>query len=278
MSILLFSLLHLAHAAEDPPSIDANNFHPAISATDTLLVDDAKTGTDGVYSARAIGQYSLLPFSFETSDETQVFLRHVLQTDLAGAYTHRGVQYGVSIPVYLFAIGDYSSGEAGIGDTAFEIKSALQDRHTDHVGFAIKARVLLPTNSVTAPLGADSRTWEMSGLVDYQHNNLILMGNAGLRSVPLATWNEGPDSGQWSDQLFLQTAAAYRLYDTMGVSAELNATFNQGESNSAGHPVNAFLGFWKDTYRDDVTLRAGLGRGLTDAVGSPALQVVAGLT
>jgi hypothetical protein len=277
MSILLLSLLHLAHAAEDPPAIDANAFHPAISATDTLLVDDAKTGVDGVYSARAIGQYTLLPFAYENSDGSQVFLRHVLQTDFGAAYTHRGVQYGVNLPIYLFAVGDYSSGEAGTGDMAFEIKSALQDRYTDPVGFALKVRILLPTNSVTAPLGADSRTWEMSAMVDHERNNFIVMGNAGVRSVPLAVWNEGKDPAQWSDQLFLRAAAAYRIYDTMGVSLELDAIYNQGSDNTAGNPVNGFLGFWRDTHRDDITLRAGLGRGLTEAVGSSALQVVVGL-
>ncbi len=275
MLIWLVASAALAQDTADLPRLDTQLFRPSIDAQRTLWSDDTHVGPDGYGAARAIAQYANgLWLDREGYGDADRIVSDVLQVDLMGGYTFRGLRLGLDLPTYALATSQYTNNTAGLGDLAVDLKGGILDRDRSPVGLALAGRLVLPTATVQVPLGASATSWEVEAIVDREFGDLLLIGNVGTRGVPA---QEVGDLS-WGDAFFGRVGAGYAIGGAGGVSAELAS---QGQyrllDNAAGVPLELMAGGWRKLV-DDLVVRGGVSAGLTTAVGSPLFRAMLGVS
>jgi outer membrane protein OmpA-like peptidoglycan-associated protein len=270
MSIMLVLAAIAAAQDGDVPRLNAQVFRPSIDAERTVWLDDARALPDGTGQARAWLQYANGLFIDRDPTVPDRFVSDVLQMDLAGGYTWNFLRVGANMPVYLYEAGTEAPRSAGFGDVSVEAKAVAVEGPT---GLAVVGRLLLPTASVTAPLGADGAGGELVLVADHELGPVLLVANLGTRFVPEVTYADLT----WTDAVLARLGAGWAIDGAGGVSAELatQASYDL-VGNRAGVPIELMVGGWRDVM-DGFVARGALATGLTGAVGAPRFRALLGV-
>jgi outer membrane protein OmpA-like peptidoglycan-associated protein len=273
----LLALLSLATAQDvDVPELDAQLYHTSIDAQRTLWTDDAGKARNLTGTATLAFGYVDRPLVYVgPDDESTALVESALQANLLGGYTFGPIRVGADVPLYLMTASEVAAGGAGLGDVDFDVKGTILD-HDDHpVGVALSARTSLPTSSVDAPLGASGVGWAIQGIASRKTDDWLLAANIGTRGVPAATL----ENVDVDDRFFYRAGVGYAITDAAGVSGDLAGELSYGEplSNPAGAPIELLAGGW-GRLSETVSLKGGLGTGLSQGIGAPVFRAVMALT
>ena len=274
MSWLPLLLLGAAVAQQTPevPELNAQLFRPSLDSRATLWTDDATEARHLAWQGRGALHWVDDPFVLNSADGQELrVLGSALELDLMGGITLRGTRIGAWVPVFLHSSGDLDAGGAALGDLGLDLKYSLPIATDSPVGFAVTGRLGLPTASSGLAIGSPGVSGELAAVVDLEVDQYLLAANLGTRFLPTSELaNTSVD-----DQLFLRLGGGYAISDAGGISADLGASFPYAEGLVAPNatPLEALLGGW---YRpaDPVTLRAGVGKGLSNGIGAPDWRAV----
>lgn len=265
----------VVHVTPDLPGVNAQLFRQSLDAQGTLWTNDASMRPTKYFMARAAFEYTRDPFLFEWSDGyQQSLLRDAVQVNLAGTIHFWRMRLGVEVPIYLLATSDTTAkGAAGLGPVLVDLKGTILDHDKNErggVGLALAARTELPTNTTQLSLGK-GLGYEVEAIVDGRIGGLILAANIGHRGVPKADLG----GSSWDDGLILRGGVGYMFEDKGGLSVDVGSvSVYSGFFQKYTTPVEAMLGGWARLNKN-VVLRLGVGTGLTDAIGSPAVRTLA---
>ena len=268
---LMFVLAAVAAAQDaDVPRLNAQVFRPSIDSERTIWSDDARALPDGTGQARAWLQYANGLFVDNDPTVPDRFVSDVLQMDLAGGYTWNFLRVGANVPIYLYEAGTEAPRSAGFGDVSIEAKAVALEGPT---GVAVVGRMLLPTASVTAPLGADGTGGELVFVADHEIGPVLLVANLGTRLVPEVAYADV----KWTDAMLARIGAGWAIDAAGGVSAELGSQASYDlVGNRAGVPIELMVGGWR-SLMDGFVARGALSTGLTGAIGAPRFRALLGV-
>lgn len=259
------------------PELNAQTFRPSLDSARTLVVDDALMPHEGG-TVRVLLSYhdDLLVYTPNGTDQTKI-VSSVFQTDLMGTVGVGPARIGLDVPIYLFADGDLTNGEAGLGDLAADLRfSLLGEGAPVEAPFqlGVQGRVILPTASVQNALGARLPGYRIALVSSVEIGKALLaanLGTAGLPSVAL-------ENGELNDAFEYRLGGAYGVTDRVDLSLELAGRLHYAEpvTNRVGQPLEALVGaVWRP--EGNLVVRGGLARGLTPGIGSPDIRVILGL-
>jgi len=268
------------------PDLNAQTFRPSIDGDRMLWLDDAGSRPDLRFTGRALLQYLDDPLVYTDAEGVESSLvSSVVQLDVLAGYTLGPLRLGVDLPVYLFAGSDVAEGEGGVGDLALDGKFTVLDGDDAPIDIGVDVRVALPTATVETALGSPVTTWEIAGLLSREFGPVLLATNLGVRAGPSASL----ENIVFKDFFVARLGGSYAFVDDAGASLELSSQlpFAVGNadpsvapvlSNTAGWPIEALLsGYGYPATDVDVVLRAGVGTGLTQGIGSPDFRLFLGL-
>ena len=269
--MLLLALVGLA-SAQEIPKLNAQLYRHSIDARATLWADDTSLPQQGSVHLRLGTVYARNPLVYRWSDgEVDALLSDVVQTDLMAATTVGPVRVGLDVPLVLWAA-TLDGGGAGLGDLAADAKARVLDRDDAPLGLAFGLRVGLPTTTVDAPVGSRGASYQLQVIADREVGPVLLAANLGTRGVPGVEL----ENITWNDQFFYRLGGGLPVTDRAGVSLDLAGHLNYSEAlrNTAGSPVEVLLGGWGRPVDGPLVIRGGLGRGLTQGIGSPSFRAV----
>jgi outer membrane protein OmpA-like peptidoglycan-associated protein len=272
--MLFWLVASLAGAADEAPRMNTQLFRPALDSKATLWSEDTSARPDGYGSARAFFQYANAPFRYRTDDGVTRVVSDLLELDVLGTFTFKRLRLGMHAPVYLYTASQVAPETAGLGDLALDLRGTILEGDNAPVGLALSGRMMLPTASVDAALGATGIGWELMGAVDRRQGPVLLIGNVGTRGVPDAGYEEVA----WNDQFFGRLGAGWYLTEKGGLSLDLAAQTNWASRyNPAGTAAEAMAGGFVPVSRD-LMLRGGLAAGLSRSPGAPIFRGVMGMS
>lgn len=290
---LSFAAPALAQVSElpEPPELDAQRFRPTMDSRKTLW-----TESSGFHANELIGSGRLWlhyansplvwvdPVPDNEDDAVHRIVSDALGLNVVGSAAIHRFRLGVDLPIYLVAAsgadinGAFDSNGAGLGDLAIDGRATALDRRTAPLGLGLSGRLILPTATVQTSLGIPSGgvAGEIMALIDTDLDPVYLSANLGTRlspTTPLSNIEIG-------NQFVARLGGAYTIpsADDAGVSLDLNTNVNFSSPvvDSAalvGVPIEVLGGGWY-RFTDDWVLRGGIGRGLTEGIGSPAARVI----
>lgn len=273
MLFLLLSQAAFAQATNSAYAFNTQNYRPPVDSEMLLWTDDASLKPDLWWSTRIWGSYVKNPLVYEYADTTlddDVLVGDVLQLDLIPAFSFKHIRLGVDLPLYLTSSGDQVNTGSGLGDIALDLKGTILDTDDAPLGLALAGRMALPTATVDAPLGNDGLGGELSLIVDRRFGDLLLAANLGTRFMPEIAL----DGATLNDQFLWRLGAGYAITDDNGVSVDIAGMSNYSEplSNAAASPIEFMVGGWQRI--SNYVLRAGIGTGMTEGIGSPDFRAV----
>ena len=263
--------------AFDVPGTSGNvqTLHPSVDAQQTMWTDDASLKRSGTLTARALGSFTSRPLLWQVGDGDPLpVIGSAWQVDLLGAVYLGPLRLGLDLPLLLGGTSAvFDGGATGLGDVAFDGKLTLLNPADRPLGVAITTRIGLPTATVNVPLRNGGIAVEVAGVVDYSVGNALrLVANVGARFAPPTTLGDLAID----DQLIARLGAGIPIGGRAGVSADLASRLAFSAPLSLGAPAEVMLGGWFDV-TDVWTLRAGVGRGFSGAVGSPGARALVSL-
>ncbi len=272
--IAALSLLGAAYAQQIPvPAVDAQLYRFPVDATSTLWADDSHLAPGP--SARVAVGFLKEPFVWiwdDTGERVKV-VDNVLGIDAIAGFTAWRIRGAVDVPLYPVATGAVATG-GGLGDIAVDLKGTVLEEHAAPVGFALGARVSLPTSTTAVPLGGAGVGWEISAIVDKRVGPVLLAANLGHRGVP----DVALDNVAVSDVFVYRAGLGLDLGERAGVSVDFAGHLAYAAlDNPAGQALEGMLGGWVRV-SDPIAVRAGVGRGLLGGIGSPTARAVLALT
>jgi outer membrane protein OmpA-like peptidoglycan-associated protein len=275
--------------AEIPP-IDVQHFRPSMDARHTLWADDSRRGEHKRFFARPLFHYTRQPLVYEFDEQAGLpdrdpvaIVNNILQGDMMAGYAFDRFRVGVGLPVYFYADGQGQPSQSGIGDVALDGKFTLLDGGAGGAGdggpgVALTGRVTLPTSTIrtsdgpTLPLGNANPGWELAAVVDQMvGDRLFFTGNLGFRGGNKVRL----ENVDLNDFLVVRAAGAYLFDEDAGVALEVAGDIPFTSDVQAGMPLEVMLDGYS-TIAPDVTIRGGVGRGLTSGIAAPDLRVVLG--
>jgi PEGA domain len=271
----MWLLLAVAAHAQDDLQFDGQLFRPSSDSLQTLWTEDTHTAPDGYVTGRAFLQYAYAPVRWKGADDVgEKLASDLFALDFAAAFRWRTVRLGAHLPFYGYTAGELSTDEPGLGDISIDLKGTVLDRDKAPLGLALMGRLMLPTNTVSVPLGARSPNWEVMAVVDRVQGPLTLLANIGTREIEPVSYEDLV----WNDQVFGRLAGAYQLGSKYGVAAELAAQTNwASQANPAGTPVELMGSGWFDL-TNTLVLRGGASIGLSRSPGAPVFRALAGIS
>ncbi len=271
--LLVLSLVEPA-LAQELPSLDAQLFRPSVDARYTLWTDDSGSRDDEAVTVRAFVGYADDPLVFEAADGTRTdALDGVSTLDLAASWRFApSFRLGARVPLVLGSSGDLAASGGGLGDVGVELAGLLFDRAHSGVGFAVVGGLTGPTATLDAPLSSPGVTWWAGGVTDLDVGDGRLAVNVGHRSVP----DPGSAYTEWDDQVYGRIGYGVPVTDAFGVSAELAAHIAYAAQDGQAAPVEGLGGAWF-AVAPDWRVQAGVGAGLSTALGAPQFRALAGL-
>ena len=274
MSLWLLALLPSANA-QSLPGVDAQHFRPSLDARSFQWVDDASRREFGASEARIIVDYSngAMGAIDPTGVEKQV-LDQVVGVDLVGALHLGPLRVGAHIPTYGVVTSDFREDTLrGIGDVAADVKLTFLDPEIAQIGLAFTGRFTAPTSNLDLPLGSDGATWSAGMVADADFVDWRLAFNVGLRGLPsLQQGNLVVGNAAW-----FRAGLAITPTDDAGFSLEVAGQASLTQGDPLGVPVEVLAGAYRRV-APSVTVRAGLGTGVTSGLGSPTFRGVVGLS
>ncbi|MBW2258110.1 MAG: hypothetical protein JRI25_26400, partial [Deltaproteobacteria bacterium] len=275
--MLTLALMVAASFAQEPgdfPEMNTNLYRVPIDAAMTLWTDDAGRAPNRYVTGRVAANYLNNPLTVvDYYGDTYRVVADALSLDLLGGVTFGPMRFGVDLPVYLLSSSDYEQlGGAGLGDLSVDVKGTVLDPREYALGLALAGRVQLPTSTVDLPLGDPAVRWDLRLIADKRFGDLLVAANLGTQGGP-------PVEAQnldLNDAFLYRVGAGYALSKRAGVSVDVGGQFSYSTplSDAAGSPVEAMLGVW-GRVAESVVIRGGVGTGLNQGIGAPALHAVA---
>jgi outer membrane protein OmpA-like peptidoglycan-associated protein len=270
---MLLTLLLSSALAEGPEDVEVNAqlFRPSLHSAKTLWVEDTVLDPTGMWRAGVALHHGtgLLVYEPAVGDSQEV-ISALTQLDLMGSTTWGLFRVGADLPVYLWANSDYQAGRPGIGDLILDGRATIPMPPASELGVALATSFQLPTSTISQGLAAPGPQVNVRGLVEYPLGRFTLLGNAGVRlgkSVPVGDLTLG-------SALILRTGLSYHLDPKSGLAAELaSQSAIRDLGNTRASPAELMLSGWR-VVDDSWVGRLGVGRGLTQGVGSPRLRLV----
>jgi outer membrane protein OmpA-like peptidoglycan-associated protein len=281
---MLLALIVSLAAAQDvtggaAPDLNAQFFRSTADGMGLLWTDQARRALHNQFAGRFVAHYTDEPFVYLPDEGEKIALvSSVMQADLVGAYAYDRLRVGAVVPIYLLSQSDLAGNETGLGDVAVDARVTLLDP-TDSLpmGLGLQGRVFLPTATVTAPLGDPGVGWEVSGLIDADlTNRLLVAANVGVRGAPNTTLENVTLNDSFDGRL----AAHYLIAPEpdVALALELASRANlPGDGEGAGMNLEWLLGGHGRIPDSSVVVRAGFGTGITGGVGTPDWRLVLGV-
>jgi len=270
--LLLLLAPALGQDAVHVPALNAQLFRPSLDSRGTLWTDDSALAAHGSSVFRLAAHYVDDPLLVRYSDgREQALLAKALELDAMAGVTLWRLRLGAVMPSYPHASGELGR-EGGLGDLGLDAKICLLDGGTREQGLALTGRLGLPTSTMDLALGSAGPSGELALVSDHRWDQFSLAANLGTRLLPAAQLADLT----LDDQLFMRLGAAWAISDAGGVSLDAAAAFTYAEGLIAPHatPVEALFGGWF-RFGERGALRAGLGKGFSNGIGSPDWRAVA---
>ena len=274
ITILALSTAVQAQERGAMPDLDVNTFRPRLDAGPTLWTDSSEQYKTGTVHAGLLGhwQHGPLEYVYGDGESREVLLKDAVTTHVVASVALDRFRVGFDFPIHILSKGAGVQAGTGTGDLMVDGKVTLVDPAGGGLGLALAGRIGLPTGSVSAALSEDGLTGELRAIADMHFGNFMLAGNVGMRFRPETEL----EAATLNDQVVLRIAGAYDLTDQGSVALEVGSYVAPG-AGMTGLPVEAMLS-GSGRISPAFVVRGGVGRGITQAVGSPAVRVVAGLT
>lgn len=257
----------------DAPALNSQIFRPSIDSHSFFRILDTDLPVER-FSAGGLLSYTKSPLQYTTADGTTTdIVANLMQLDVMGAVRLGPVRLGLDLPIYLRNFGGTSPDATGIGDLAIDGKVRILDPEKAPVGLAGAVRVYVPVSTVPDGLGAGGAGLDLGvGLTRPIGEKLTLALDLGTTLQPAVEL----ENTTWGSQFFFDVGAAYGIGDRAGVAAELHGAFvyqSFGDPNTS--PLELILGGWYRMGKNRaLMLHPGVGVGLTDAIGAPAVRVL----
>ena len=266
-----------ALAGVESPAIDAQFWRMPADSTATLWADDSTASPLGHVWVRQSLSWMKDPLRYQYTfeDGTSRTVSLVESAFLSNTIVGVGlgpVRVALDLPLVLGSRSGLPGEDGGgLGDIAFDAKGTVLNRDEAPVGLAFTGRLGLPTSTVATALGSDGVSGEIAAVVDQRVGPVLLAGNLGSRFNPAADL----ENIALNDQLTWRLGAGWFLAEEAGVSLDLAGRSAYGElGNDVGSPGEAILGGFGRVARD-WAVRGGVGAGMNDAIGAPAVRVIA---
>lgn len=270
---MILSLLSLAGATGTlaPPAVDAQLWRLPADASSTLWADDAGIVPGAQARVAAGWMHDPVVWVFDDTGEKVSIVEDAVGFDVVAGWGVGPARIAVDVPVWPWA-GGAQGGGTGLGDLAIDGKVRVLPAGGP-VGLAVTGRVALPTSGEALPLGAPGVGWELALVGDAAIGPVKLALNLGTRGVP----DVALENVDVSDRGVARLGVGYAIGDRAGVSLDLSGQMTWSEpGNAAGAPVEALLGGWLWA-TDTVSVRAGVGKGLSRGIGAPSARAVLAL-
>jgi outer membrane protein OmpA-like peptidoglycan-associated protein len=252
------------------PEMDVVSLRPSVGSGPFIRVDHAQTQPFGTVTGRMHLNYAYGPLAYTYGDGTQdVLIDHVLAADVAGAVHFGRLRLGATVPIHLLATGaglDKSTG--GLGDVGLDGRLFLAD--AGPIGLATTGRLTLPTSTSGTPLGDGAVTGELAAVADVEAGPFTVAGNVGVRVRKSTELESSTVNDLWVGRF----GVAWTPGDNNGLVAELNG--HVAPRSSEGTAGEVLVSGWRRVAPAWV-LRAGVGQGLTNAIGAPAFRMLVGV-
>lgn len=252
-----------AQVVPDVPQTAGDLFRPAVGSP---LLGTEATRWPGVAVASAhltgVGQV----LRVEVDGDSTPIVREVVALHLGARFAVGPVQLGLDAPAYLLARTEDS--RALLGDPSVVAKVA---GGAEGWGVGGMLRVGTSLGASARGLGYPGPFAEIGALADVDVGGLTVVGNAGVRLVPAQQLGDVTlDDVVWGRVGATLTVTPW-LAPLVEVAAQAPIAGEGG-----GFPVEVLMG--ASVRCAPGTLQLGVGRGLTNAVGSPGWRLVLGLT
>lgn len=275
LALSLSAASGVAWSAPAAPELDLQRWSPPLDSRGTLWTRDASDAPRGWASfGSAIGwQREPYVYRYDGGREDEV-VGDALQVSMFGGWSAGPVLVGAELPLLFGVQGAEIDTPAALGDVSLELKGVLLD-HEAPLGVALLGRLRLPsTAGVATDWSLGGPSYELSVVADLDLGPALLALNLGTHGQPAA------DFGDFvvDDAMSARLGAAWRFGEQVSVGTDLVAELPWASpfADPRTAPVELML---NGTARLADRWRAslGVGRGLTAAVGSPELRVVAQL-
>lgn len=297
-------------AAQTLPSLDARTWRPSTDPNASLVVEPAVTPGPGVVSFGGYAHYSLRPVTLRRAGTDDVAFRpveHVFGFDMTSSIgIGQRLALGVAVPLIVYQDGsgglpstvsevDHAP-MAALGDIGLTVKGSIVRNEGGGFGLGALGYVSLPTGDRASFAGEGSTTVSARLLAEYTLLVAVAQASVGykLRTDHHSWPSEQVGGYRFGDELPWSVGFAIRP-GIFGIDPdnrqrlELAAhgwlpmgpvmPFGAGDPGSAALSPALLavsdrieLGRYRDTF-----LLAGAEFGMTDAVGVPAMRIVAAL-
>lgn len=265
----------MAAWAQEPtvPELNVQAYRAPVDARATLWTDSAgRILADPELRTALALHYAMRPLAWRPDDgSAPVWLvSDVLQADAVVAVAYDRFRLGAYVPVLLYGAGALTPDGAGLGDLGVDGRLTFFDAVDQPLGLALHARVRVPTATSAVPLGAGAADAEVFLAATHRiAETLELSANLGLLAGPRRAY----DGLVLDDLATWRVGGGYALGDGGGLSLDLAGRAALSGAG-VGSPVEALAGGWFQAGRE-VAVKLGLGRGLTQGIGTPQLRTLA---
>jgi hypothetical protein len=311
---VLFALPAVARA-QQLPSIDVRTWRPSPDPAAQLVLEEPRTPGPWAWNVGAYESYALNPIVVRdaaTGDVAFRPLQHVFETDIVGEIgLGERAALGLSLPFVLYETGRAplpsqvaSTGtvpQQVIGDIAIHGKAAIIPIPEDKLagfGLAVLGALSLPTGDPGSFMGEGSTAVSARALIEYKYVVARVQATLGYRlRTDHHAWPDASLGGveigdeiPWSFALGVKMGIIVHSLDEddrqrleLGLHGSLPAgpvgPFGSGRPGSAAlSPVMLALSDRVEIGHDhDIYAVGGIDIGLNDAIGVPAMRVVASI-
>ena len=269
LPILLAGAITATQAAEQA-DINSQIFRPSIGSQDFFGVMDTGLPAQSL-SFDGLLQFVKSPLQYTSpTGGTSDVVGNVLQLDLTGAYRMGSLRFGFDLPVLLRSFGGVKDDSSGVGDLVLDGKWLAVDPSKAPLGVALVGRVILPTSSAGEGLSVADLGGEAAIAVTKRlEGGTQLSMDVGTNFQPSVEL----ENTTWGSQLFVDAGVAVPMGLRWGLVGEAHSSFVYESFDAASTPVELIAGGW---YRvgDSLAwkLRPGVGFGVTDGIGAPAVR------
>jgi outer membrane protein OmpA-like peptidoglycan-associated protein len=278
LAIVLVMGAGTAHA--DPTrNIELSTFRPAPGVeADLLGVETPAVGERGAWSLAVYFNHAVNPLQVESSadlDMTDSPVTGRTAAELAFSYALEGrYEVGIGVPLLsqtgddpMFSGIDPANGTA-LGDVALHGKAHWLDVAPFSLGSS--ATITVPTATGGEFAGIKYPSLHVRGIVGLRTARVKVVTNAGFQlraTSSLANVQQG-------SELTYGVGGAYRMLDELSAIAELRGAFGLVGEETLGVSPLEILGGVRYRPLRQVSVAAGLGRGVLSGIGSPDVRAL----
>ena len=271
LSFILSNAFAESPIIDDIGDITAPIFRPALDSIHFLSTNASSVGADKQINLRALmvhssGGMSYIDFA---GTETSLIKSHT-QLNMMAAYTLGSFRVGFDVPIILQVDGQMPSGRSlqatTLGDVLIDAKYQLLGTD-DALGASMAVRSSVPMGGTV--LGSVEPVIEAEVSLDKDLDAFMIAINAGHRQKAEASFENASTGSEY----FIRGGLAVPINDNCSVGVEYGSAI--AYSRGSGSISEAIINTQSDLA--GFTLRAGMGVGFGNAIGTPAWRAFAGI-